>query len=75
MSYCRFSSGDAYIIRRIDGKIECIACRLLPKRDWYGDFSCKTSKEMLIHIKKHQDIGHKIPKHAIDRLKREAKND
>ena len=73
MSYARFGSGDVYVLRTF-GKnpFMCCACRLEPKssstNDWFGDFLCRSQEEMIDHLLIHREAGHKVPKHAIDRL-------
>jgi len=68
MSYCRFSDGDVYMYPSGKGIIECCACRLPG-----GDFRLfSTKQDALDHLMWHKRAGHKVPQHAIDRLKREA---
>ncbi len=67
MSYCRFGDdSDVYMYPNTDGTIDCCACRLGGGR--------YTIAEALDHLEEHQGVGHVVPQHAIDRLKREIEH-
>ena len=68
MSYCRFSKySDVYVYPTPDGKIVCDECILNPK------WKYSNAKEMLDHLKCHIQIGHKVPRKAIEKLETEIK--
>lgn len=80
MSYCRFNGGldgeersDAYIIGTVYGRLECMACRLLPRDGWFDTFSTTSRTEMLRHMQEHRQKKSKVPYRASRRLKREIK--
>lgn len=70
MSYARFGDdSDVYVF--IDGetlRLECCACLL---RERLGHFQCRTRVQMLAHLEKHRAKGHKVPRSATMRLRRE----
>jgi hypothetical protein len=67
MSYCRFSNGDVYILHHVSGYLVCCGCKLNQK----DNFSTRSRELMLLHIKQHKLVNHKIGRGAISRLKRE----
>ena len=67
MSYCRFGESDAYLIRHCGGGWCCYTCRI----NRGIDRNIKTRKGVLAHFLAHRKAGHKIPQHAIDRIKAE----
>jgi archaellum biogenesis ATPase FlaH len=72
MSYCRIGNdSDVYVLGNGDGGIQCMCCRLL--ENWYDSFTCSTEQEMLEHLEQHKSVGHKVPRYAINRLRRETK--
>lgn len=66
MSYARFSKGDVYVYCHVDGDLRCCGCRL-----WKGVEIIRDHKGMIKHLKEHKKAGHKVPKSAIKRLKKE----
>jgi len=84
MSYARKSDGDVYVYSDISdrkGEIRCCDCTLLLSMQpvggvWEGSlhFIAASPKDMVSHLKEHQAVGHRVPKYAFDRLKKEAKN-
>ncbi len=71
MSYCRFGDNDAYVLRTLQGLIY-LACRLMREGDWYGTFVAVDENDMINHLLKHKDQGHRIPNHAFKRLRKES---
>ena len=74
MSYARFSEGDVYVFR--DGQtalLTCMQCRLseTDSHQMRRDFFADSEYDMMMHLKRHREVGHNIPQEAIDRLKRE----
>ena len=84
MSYARKSEGDVYVYGDISdrkGELRCCDCTLLLSMPpvggvWEGSlhFIAASHKDMIAHLKEHQAVGHRLPKYAFDRLKKEAKN-
>lgn len=65
MSYCRFGDeSDVYMYPANTNEIWCCACQLEPER-------LLTQEEALEHLEEHRGVGHQVPQHAIERLKRE----
>lgn len=76
MSYARWTEGDVYVFGNVDGGFTCMSCQFMPKCEnskfnLTKDFQCNTIKEMLDHLKRHEDEGHEVPPRAIKRLKEE----
>jgi len=72
MSYCRFSGGsDVYLFGHAGGYFQCCACRLKPNDDFFDNTNTPTIEGALKHLKEHQDVGHKFPAHAVERLQKE----
>ena len=71
MSYCRVSTdSDVYVFYNTGDFYECCGCR-------FGGPSpmLRTATEMLEHLRKHQEAGHKVPQYAIDGLKEDAEEE
>ena len=69
MSYCRFSEdSDVYLYPHVYGDYVCCACRL---RETFGSTVLFTLEEVLEHLQAHQDVGHKVPEYAFERIKAE----
>lgn len=67
MSYCRFSGeSDVYLYASV-GRLVCCSCLLNTNDDSW----LYSPREALEHLKTHRKAGHKVPKWALDRLKRE----
>ncbi len=67
MSYCRYSAdSDVYVIGTKTGWA-CLGCSGLKD----SSSSCKTREEMLGHLLKHREEGHKVPDWPLDRLRKE----
>ncbi|MEE8386368.1 MAG: hypothetical protein V3S01_10670 [Dehalococcoidia bacterium] len=82
MSYARHGGdSDVYLIATTDSAgwtgWQCLACRLtekVPTRyslPWYQDTYMDALREVLAHLKAHRAAGHKVPRYAIDRVRRE----
>jgi hypothetical protein len=74
MSYCRFGEdSDVYVYPHVDGFLCCCACRLQAIRHggWYKDFITFSVARMLKHLRQHKKRDHKVPKHAVKRLRKE----
>lgn len=65
VSYCRIGEfdSDVYVIRHVNGSLVCY-CDL-------GDNSHLLEQGMIDHLEHHQEIGHRVPQRALDRLKAE----
>lgn len=72
MSYCRNNGvdSDVYVVKLVDTSFECCGCSLSEGK-WGATFG--TREGMLIHLTAHRRAGDKVPRHAVDRLKRELK--
>lgn len=71
MSYCRFGEADIYLYPSNTG-IVCCACDLAEsngEREREREFSSYSA--VLDHVRQHQAKGHRVPDHAIERLKTE----
>ena len=64
------SDSDVYVIRRLTTNLLCCVCC---KLDGLGfiDKVTDTAAEMLEHLQKHVDAGHKVPQEALRRLQEE----
>lgn len=72
MSYCRFGEGDVYLV--MTSELQCMACRLIDEPLRYSETIVFTTRtEAIEHLQDHVDAGHKVPKHAFARLRREKK--
>ncbi len=67
MSYCRFNGGrnDVYVYRS-DGYV-CMLRQHGPAKM----FECASASGMVDHLELLRLQGHKIPQHALDRLRKE----
>jgi hypothetical protein len=71
MAVCRFSDdSDVYVFYSTQGGLECCGCRFLDRADHAvgGYFNAATERDMLEHLQRHKDAGHKVPAEAFDRL-------
>ncbi len=80
MSYCRNNGkdSDVYLIPTGDEERsfwECVGCYLAPRQILGGVevawTKLDTRQEALDHLLKHRAEGHKVPEHALERLRRE----
>ncbi len=68
MSYCRLGDdSDVYLFPSYDVFI-CYMCKL---RKDENNRKFKTLREVLKHLNRHIKAGHKVPKYAFDRIKKE----
>lgn len=68
MSYARFGpSSGVYVYVDIAGYFSCCACRLRDTDD-YGNFTCRTTGEIVAHLHEHIDAGHAVPAYTIPSL-------
>lgn len=68
MSYCRFSEdSDVYMYLSQNG-IECCGCSLYP--GFGQDFD--SAELAMAHLREHQDVGHRVPEYAFEKLKYDA---
>lgn len=76
MSYCRFSSADAYIYEHVGGFIECCGCTLTNAESGedVGFFHANTAREMLAHVAEHRAVGDYIPETVDVRIKEDNPN-
>lgn len=74
---------DVYVYKDVTcrkGEWMCCGCKIatavLPRHRglWSGSFSfiAESAEAMIAHLQDHAAIGHKVPKHAITRLRKEA---
>lgn len=72
MSYCRFGEdSDVYVFENNNGYYECCACMF---EEGYNSYRTVKTKDMINHMKKHEKMGHKVPKRVIQHLEEELKN-
>jgi len=74
MSYCRFGPDcDVHVYMATDDDLlHCCWCQLLSLPGNCTDFVAKDHGDMLNHLRKHVDAGHKVPADAITTLESEA---
>jgi hypothetical protein len=72
MPYCRNNGvdSDVYVVKLVDTSFECCGCSLSEGK--WGT-TVLTREGTIIHLTAHRRAGDKVPKHAMDRLKREIK--
>lgn len=69
MSYCRQGwDSDAHVVRGVDGRLACLACRISGSR---GVFECRSNGRMIEHLEAHRAAGQRVPDGALERLYRE----
>jgi hypothetical protein len=74
MSYCRWGpDSDVYLFMAADDQLHCCHCGLsLPGTR--TDFVAKDHRDMLSHLVRHVEGGHRIPAEAIATLESEAED-
>ncbi len=71
MSYCRMGQdSDVYMYPHINGYIVCVNCKL-SERPYDDEMQFKTQKQAIAHLEHHIASGNKVPKYAIEILKKE----
>ncbi len=82
MAYCRFSSGDVYMLGTVRKHvIMCMSCGLTRKKsrssvgwyDWYDTLEFHTRSAALRHLREHRKAGHKVTSGAFKRLWQERR--
>lgn len=69
MSYCRFGNDSSvYIYPHAHGYIVCGYCRLEKN---FGDVLFHNYSDAIDHLQEHKKMGGKVPKYALDELKKE----
>jgi len=67
MSVVRKSStSDVYIFEFDDNKWECSACELRTTNEFVILYS---TEEVIAHMDKHREVGHKVPDYAYERMR------
>jgi hypothetical protein len=65
MSVCRFDGdSDVYVYFGIDGGICCSRCLL----ESGNSFNAPAERDMLAHLRMHENAGHKVPASAFEEL-------
>jgi len=73
MSYSRFGpDSDVYLFMTEGDRLHCCWCKLLSLPGNCEDFVAVKHRDMIEHLRKHEEAGHKVPAEAIERLEREA---
>lgn len=57
MSFERFFSSDVYVFEHVGGWVECCACLLDEQDDDHWGFQAPTPREMIEHLKLHDQAG------------------
>lgn len=66
LSYARFSEDSSvYVFLSVTGHLECCSCALRGDRE---NFRADSTDEMIVHLKAHKDVGHKVPQECMGRL-------
>lgn len=68
MSFCRKNLGSDVYVYRSEGLV-CHECSL---HGGSGHFVVSEPKDMLKHLRLHEEAGHKVPFYAIEQLMLEA---
>jgi hypothetical protein len=78
MAYARFGQvskhkvSEVYVYGDLRGLLNCMACRLIPRDNWWGTYTTRDPRAMLRHLQEHRQHGHYVPWSATRRLKRES---
>lgn len=67
MSYSRFLEADVYVFMHTQGYLYCCACWLDERMEQTG-FCAFTTKDMIDHLKLHEETGHRVPSDIYERL-------